>query len=113
MYVGGTDGVLYAYDAKRQHELHDGNLQGSAARCGDLVLSEDPSESSPTLANGYVYIGTLYGSMYMFDETNGYDGRNPSCRTTWAGQNCHWEWETSVPLAACIHRPPWPTDWCT
>ena len=54
-------------------------------------------ESSPTLANGYVYIGTLYGSMYMFDETNGYDGRNPSCRTTWAGRNCHWEWSVSTP----------------
>jgi outer membrane protein assembly factor BamB len=96
VYVGGTDGVLYAYDA-------GGNTNcttGTSRVCSPLWQSGPLGgsiESSPTLANGYVYIATLYGSMYMFDETNGYDGKNPSCRTTQTGRNCHWEWGVRAP----------------
>jgi outer membrane protein assembly factor BamB len=96
VYVGGTDGVLYAYDA-------NGNTNcttGSPRVCSPLWRSDPMGgsiQSSPTLANGYVYVATLYGGMYMFDETNGYDGNNPSCRTTMTGRICHWEWGVSAP----------------
>jgi len=54
--------ILTAYDATRGH---NGTVKWS------VVISNPISQSSPTVANGVVYIGTDDGYILAFDESNG------------------------------------------
>ena len=85
VYAGSGDGILYAYDAS------SGTLLWQSPPLGGSI------NSSPTLANGYVYVSIVYGWTYVFDETNGTDGNNPSCATTHAGLVCDPEWGDYTP----------------
>ena len=67
VYVGSADGVLYAYNAS------NGSLEWQSPPLGGSV------DSSPTIANGYIYVSIVYGWTYVFPLTTGSDGVNPSC----------------------------------
>ena len=98
VYVGSANGELYAYDAGGNSGCATGT--NGAKVCNPLWHSDllgGSIDSSPALADGYVYISTVYGAMYMFPETTGYDHKNPSCASNRDGLVCHWEWADRTP----------------
>ena len=85
VYVGSKDGILYAYSAS------SGSLLWQSPPLGGSI------NSSPTLANGYVYVSIVYGWTFVFDETNGTDGTNTGCAPAHAGLVCDPEWGDRTP----------------
>jgi outer membrane protein assembly factor BamB len=76
LYIGGGDGFLYALDAAnglrlvwRQNILND---QATSATPGTATSQSDTAISStPAVANGVVYIGSLDHNLYALDATTG------------------------------------------
>ena len=85
VYVGSLDSKLYAFDAGGTT-----NCGGSPVSCNPLWTGVTPSgfsiSSSPTVANGIVYIGSDDNFVYAFDangETN-CSGTPKTCAPLWA-----------------------------
>jgi outer membrane protein assembly factor BamB len=87
-----ANGVVYV-GSQTDENSNDGKLNAFAAEgCGQAVCaplwqgdagSESILESSPTVADGIVYIGSFGGKLYAFDA----DGCGTSlCQPLWAGQ---------------------------
>ena len=84
VYVGAADGILYAYNT-------NGVLQWKSPPLGGSI------ESSPTIADGSIYVSQNYGWTFVFPLSNGSDGNNTSCATNQAGRICYPEWAVKSP----------------
>ncbi len=85
VYVGGQDGVVYAYKASNGTLLwHSQTLGGSI-------------DGSLTIANGYVYVPEDYGWVYVFPSTTGTDSNDQNCWTDSQGvTECDPDWGYST-----------------
>jgi outer membrane protein assembly factor BamB len=91
VYVGSDDHKLYAFDA-----AGNTNCSGSPKTCQPLwtaTLSDREDLSSPTVANGIVYIGSgtsIFGTnnLYAFDAagTTNCSGSPKTCQPLWSAQ---------------------------
>ena len=123
LYVGSTDGKMYAFNlttgAVAWSFQTGGAIVGSAAVANGLVyfpsydgrlfvLRADTgvpvwwhqtgaiSESSPAVVNGIVYLGNNAGGVFAFNAFTGAAGLDRRPR-----------------VARCTRRRPWPTAWST
>ena len=81
VYVGSSDGTLYAYGV--------GCATGGAS-CTPLWKAQTTGliESTPAVANGVVYVGTIEGDLYAFDAAGviGCGGSPKTCTPLWASK---------------------------
>jgi len=89
VYVGSTDGKLYAFDAAGVS-----GCSGSPKACGPLWTASTGTSvhSSPALTDGVVYVGSvsvgsIAGGMYAFDAAgvSGCSGMPKTCAPLWTG----------------------------
>jgi outer membrane protein assembly factor BamB/uncharacterized membrane protein YoaK (UPF0700 family) len=84
VYIGSTDGKLYAFDAAGVT-----GCSGSPKTCAPLWTGSttDIIFSSPAVANGVVYVGSNDGKLYAFDATGvtGCNGSPKTCTPLWTG----------------------------
>ena len=82
VYVGSTDGKLYALDAAGVT-----NCSGSPKTCAPLWTATTGGfvNSSPAVANGVVYIGSDDGKLYAFDAAGATNcsGSPKTCTPLW------------------------------
>jgi len=85
VYVGSTDGMLYAYDA---YALLD--CSGSPKACTPLwtAVTGDSIEVPPAVSNGVVYVGSLDGKLYAY-----------AVGCNFGGQTCSPGWTASTGAA--------------
>ena len=85
VYVGGHDGVVYAYEAS------NGTLLWQSQTLGGSI------DGSLTVANGYVYVPEDYGWVYVFPSTTGTDSNDQNCWTDSQGvTECDPDWGYST-----------------
>ena len=77
VYVGSSDGTLYAFDAAGATNCDS----GSCAPIWTATTATDLSSSTPAVANGTVYVGGKDGRLYAFDAAG--DCQSASCRSLW------------------------------
>jgi outer membrane protein assembly factor BamB len=80
-----VNGVLYVGTASPLGKLHAFDVAACAAgSCSPLWTAKvGVGESSPTVANGVVYVGSQFGGVYAFAASG--CGR-PTCRPLWTGE---------------------------
>lgn len=89
VYISSDDGRLYAFDATGGDAACTGSRTGGSRVCYPLWWGTTGNEvrSSPAVADGIVYVGSLDGKLYAFDAagTNNCGGNPRSCAPLWTG----------------------------
>ncbi len=81
VYVNSADGNLYAFDAAGKT-----NCSGTPKTCSPLWTYSTGGVGSPTVANGFVYVGgTFFGILYAFDAAGmtNCSGTPKTCGPVW------------------------------
>jgi outer membrane protein assembly factor BamB len=85
VYVGSDDGKLYAFDAAGKTNC----VTTTITTCGPLWTATTGANifSSPTVANGVVYVGSADTNLYAFDANGNTNcsGTPKTCRPLWTG----------------------------
>ena len=74
VYASSDEGVLYALDAASGAEKWKAGIGSAHVRTGgsyDVGSGYDYQQSSPTFADGVVYVGSGAGGLYAFEATGG------------------------------------------
>lgn len=72
VFVGSYDGRIYAFDLATGAQRWRYDTEGATLRSGSFGYDRRSIQSSPTVANGVVYVGARDGFLYAIDARDGH-----------------------------------------